>query len=312
MKTLFEKAVIVTRKTVLEELVERFNTAPQAQFYLEHSGQTFEPIENAHRHYYEVLDRIKESIPTGIKQQIIERAYLPQFMFDQHDLVITVGIDGLVVNTAKYLTSQPIVAINPDPRTIDGILLPFDTGSFRQSIGNIAKGEFKIQHVTMAEASLNDGQKLIAFNDLFIGVNSHVSARYEIRHGKNREEHSSSGLIVSTGAGSTGWLQSVYAGATGVIKALGGGVTQPPNAGRFDWDSDKLIYAVREPFPSKITGTNLVYGVITRDKPLTLTSHMAENGLIFSDGIQKDYIGFNAGAIATIGIADRKANLIVR
>ena len=40
----FEKIVIVTRNTQLEELLARFNTAAQARFYLQQAGELFEPI----------------------------------------------------------------------------------------------------------------------------------------------------------------------------------------------------------------------------------------------------------------------------
>ena len=45
--TRFETAVIVTRKTELDELVARFVTAPQARFYLEHAGQDFDHIQGS-------------------------------------------------------------------------------------------------------------------------------------------------------------------------------------------------------------------------------------------------------------------------
>jgi hypothetical protein len=163
----------------------------------------------------------------------------------------------------------------------------------------------------MAEARLNDGQTLLGFNDLFIGARTHVSARYEIAQGKRKELHSSSGIIVSTGAGSSGWLQSIYAGAAGVVQALGGEVITPKNKGRMAWDTQQLIYAVREPFPSKITGTALTFGSINKQQPLTITSHMADNGVIFSDGVEADYLQFNAGSTATIGIAKRQAHILV-
>ena len=68
----------------------------------------------------------------------------------------------------------------------------------------------------MAQATLSDGQTLLAFNDLFIGRRSHASAFYTIEHAGQREVHSSSGVIVSTGAGSTGWLSSCYNMARGL------------------------------------------------------------------------------------------------
>jgi hypothetical protein len=104
----------------------------------------------------------------------------------------------------------------------------------------------------------------------------------------------------------------VYAGASGVIKALGGRVAPPRNQGRLDWSANQLIYAVREPFPSKSSEANMVYGVITPDEPLVLHSHMALNGIIFSDGVESDYLAFNSGAVATVRVANQKSKLIVR
>jgi hypothetical protein len=132
----------------------------------------------------------------------------------------------LVVNTAKYLTAQPILALNPDPQRVDGMLIPFAVEEAGEWAARAAAGPAAVREVTMAQAALNDGQVLYAFNDLFLGPRSHVSARYRIEYAGRAEDHSSSGLIVSTGAGSTGWLQSIRRAAW----PLSGGVTSP--AGR--------------------------------------------------------------------------------
>lgn len=306
----YEKVVIVTRKTQLEELTARFNSVPQAKFYLEHAGQAFSAIEETHLQYHKVLDGIRATIPNTLKNQVIERAFLPQYQFGEDDLVITIGHDGLVVNTAKYLGKQPILPVNPDPSQIDGVLLPFNASNFSDGFKASLNRSMPIRAVTMAESKLNDGQRLLGFNDLFIGAQSHVSARYDITIGGHTEFQSSSGIIVSTGAGSTGWLQSIYAGASSVVQALGGQVIEPVKGGRLPWDTDELIYAVREPFPSKATGTQLTFGVINKHQPLTVTSHMADNGVIFSDGVEADFLAFNSGATATIGLADKKAHLL--
>jgi hypothetical protein len=224
--------------------------------------------------------------------------------------VVTIGPDGLVVNTAKYLDGQPILPVNPDPAHIDGILLPFDASNFTRAFERSLDRAMPIKSVTMAESTLNDGQSLLGFNDLFIGARSHVSARYDIALDDRQEFQSSSGIIVSTGAGSTGWLQSVYSGASSIVRALGGHVIEPAEGGRLPWDTDHLVYAVREPFPSKITGTEITFGVIDRNHPLTITSRMTDNGVIFSDGIEADFLAFNSGATATIGIANRQARIL--
>ncbi len=310
-RMMYEKVIIVTRETELEELTARFNTTEQAKFYLEHAGQSFTPIEQAHARYQETLNQLRTIIPRGIKSQVISRNLVPQFTFGEHDLIITIGQDGLVVNTAKYLTHQPIVAINPDPTNIEGVLLPFDHLKGMPILKDILSGNSLIKKITMANASMNDGQELLAFNDLFIGPRTHTSARYDISQGNMSEFQSSSGVIISTGAGSTGWMRSVYTGAVGIINALGGQVSMPENNGQMEWDENILTYAVREPWPSKSSQANMVFGVITPDNPLTLTSHMSDYGVIFSDGMEKDYLAFNAGLTTTIRVADTKAHLIL-
>lgn len=304
-----EKVVIVTRASALDELVAKFNTVGQTKFYLEHAGQDFAPIERRHRRYRSVLDEVRGIVPPGRKVQVIDRSFLPQFTFDESDLVVTVGPDGLVVNTAKYLSGQPILAVNPDPEQIEGVLLPFTIEEYPRALAAALRGETRVQRITMAEAVLSDGQRLVAFNDLFIGVRSHVSARYRISHGARAEEHSSSGILVSTGAGSTGWLRSVYAGAAGVAEGIGTHIE--PRAGRFAWDASELIFVVREPWPSKTTGASVVHGTVTRDQPLVIESRMAEGGVIFSDGIESDYLAFTAGLTATVGVSGKTASLIM-
>jgi len=309
-KARYENVIIVSRNTELDDLVARFNTQAQAKFYLEQAGQSFERIQQAHDVHYRVLAQVGKAIGTTTKHQVIGRDIVPRFTFGPDDLVVTVGQDGLVSNTAKYLSEQPILAVNPDPDLFDGVLLPFDASNVNANLAKALRGEHHIKPVTLAMARSTDGQELLAFNDFFVGANSHVSARYEIEVGESRETHSSSGIIVSTGAGSTGWLRSVYAGAVGVVEALGGTVTEPEGGLRIPWDANNLMYSVREPFPSRATQCSLVHGSFDDTRPLKVTSRMARNGIIFSDGIESDYLEFNSGAELTITTAPQKAHLI--
>ena len=163
----------------------------------------------------------------------------------------------------------------------------------------------------MARVELNDGQVLHAVNDLFIGARSHVSARYLIQSGAMQEQHSSSGIIVSTGLGTTGWFKSLMAGALAIATSVSGKEIKVPSPLSFPRDVDFLYYTVREPFPSKISQASLVVGRVTAEQPLTLISQMAESGVIFSDGVESDYLEFNSGAQAIIRPAAKKGHLVV-
>ena len=305
----YEKIVLVTRKTRLEGLIERFNTRGQARFYLEHSGGDFGLYEREHETYYAAVRRLRDALQGLAKFQEIERAFLPNFYFDKTDIVVTVGIDGLVVNTAKYLDGQPMVAVNPDPAHIDGILLPFDVVAAPGAVRRVLEGQAAARKISMAQAQLNDGQSLLAFNDLFVGARSHVSARYVIQVGEREEHHSSSGIIVSTGVGATGWLSSLFNMANGMAAGFGGGAPLP--APQLAWEDERLVFVVREPFASKTSRAQVVCGEVSPAAPLVIRSEMPEGGVIFSDGVEADFLAFNAGATATIGLSPKKTNLVV-
>jgi hypothetical protein len=298
----------VTRKTRLEELIERFNTRAQAQFYIGHAGGDFSAYVLEHDAYRRSLDSVRRSIETGLKIQVMDRALVPTYVFSESDVIVTLGQDGLVANTAKYVSGQPILAVNPDAERFDGILLPFRPPELRPNLDRALAGKARLRAVTLAEAKLKDGQRLLAFNDLFIGASTHVSARYRIRYGDKRENHSSSGIIVSTGAGSTGWLSSIFNETSGVLSFLGGAPVKPL---RMEWEEERFLFVVREPFVSLHSQATIVAGTVLPTAPLALESQMPTSGVIFSDGIEADHLDFNSGAIANIGIAREKANLVV-
>jgi NAD kinase len=306
----FEKIILVTRQTRLEELIARFNTKAQARFYIEHSGGDFGLYEREHMVYETAVSHLRRALQKLSRLQVIERQFLPNFLFSQSDLVITIGIDGLVVNTAKYLDGQPLIAVNPDPDHIDGVLLPFTVDQAPVIVAQALQGEMQVQPISMAEAHLNDGQRLLAFNDLFIGRHDHVSARYRLQFRGEWENQSSSGIIVSTGAGSTGWLSSLFNMANGMLATFDEQAS-PLARPALPWEAENLLFVVREPFVSQTSAASIVCGAITAKSPLRLESNMPDGGVIFSDGVTADFLSFNAGTTATIGLAARKTNLVV-
>lgn len=325
------RIAVVTRETRMERVLRRWSTRSLARYrmkqaqvdYLAGAGnlklveaaasageREYLDLEREDATYRDAVQGLVRSLDFDLPVQTLPREYLPSYDFGRCAVVVVVGQDGLVANVAKYVGDVPIVGVNPDPSRFDGVLLPFGIGNARPAVARAIKGQAAVREVTLAEAQLQDGQRLLAFNDLFLGAKSHVSARYKLRAGRAEERQSSSGLLVSTGAGTTGWMSSVYNMARGVTASLGAAVSAAPSP-RLRWEDRALLWAVREPFQSRTTGASLVCGRLVEGEPLTVESEMAAGGVIFSDGVEEDFLEFTTGTIARIGVARQRARLVV-
>lgn len=298
---MFDQVVVVKSKTRLELLIERFNSKAQAKFYLERNGDDFSGIVHEHKLFYQSLDKLNKLLFNLDSYKVIDKSFLSNYIFTKKDLIIGIGQDGLIANIAKYVKGQPIVGFNPNPDIFDGVLLPYPTINSRE-LASFMAGDFNTKSVTMAKAMFTDGQELLAFNDFFIGPKTHTSARYTIHFNQAIERQSSSGIIVSTGIGSTGWMSSVWnmvngIGANNISMAMGS-------------ESNHLRFAVREPFKSQTSTVNICHGLISIDNKLIIESNMLDNGLVFSDGVINDFIDFNIGQKVEISISEEKALLV--
>jgi NAD kinase len=325
-----ERVTLITRPTRLAGLLQRWGTRGQAGFRfkanklaayaragkLEQAAKLqkqkedidFQLLENEDDVYRDAVSRVTRDLDLGVPVQVIDRSFIPNYDFSMSTAVVVLGQDGLVANAAKYVGDAPIIGVNPDPARFDGVLLPFQLPGVRNALRTVLAGQQRIRKVTLAEVKLQDGQQMLAFNDFFIGVRSHVSARYKITVKGRSETHSSSGVLISTGAGSTGWMSSIFNMAGGIATARG---QKPIEPLRLNWDAPQLLWAVREPFISCTSQAGLVCGTLEGNAQMEVESMTPENGVVFSDGIEADALEFNAGTIATIGIAASKARLVV-
>lgn len=294
------RIVLITRKTPLEHLLERLSTVGQVRFYLESRGRRVDDFERAHSLREHALATAQAAIAPERPRVRVDRDELDRFVFRPDDVIAAVGQDGLVANVSKYLAGQLVIGINPDPETFDGVLCPHAPAAFVNLLQWLERPttRFAVQARTMAEAVREDGQRLTALNELYFGSRSHQSARYLLTAGGVSERQSSSGALVITGTGATGWGRSV-AGQRGLQSLL------PEVAER------RLAWFVREPFPSVSTGTDLDHGVLTDSEHLSAVSEMGEGGVIFADGIETDFLEFNEGHSVRMGVAAQTLNLVV-
>lgn len=255
--TLRRRAVLVRRRTELEELLDRHSTRGQAEFFLRSRGRSLDEVQRAHDCAHEALAAVAARLPEDWARTGVERRDLAAFLFAPEDVVIVVGPDGLVANVAKYLRGQVVIGIDPRPGAERGPLVPCDVGTGGELIDRIADGESpSVSRRTMVRARLDDGQEVTALNEVYLGHASHQSARYRLDWRGRREFQSSSGVIVSTGTGATGWSASLAHDR--------GGRELPAPAER------GLAWFVREAWPSPATGVSMTEGRLGEDEELGL------------------------------------------
>ncbi len=290
------RAVLVTRETDYEALLARHATCAQASFYLQSRGQDIAAVETRHRRFQSVLHQVSAEIPVAWRRSNIRRKELDRFLFEPQDLVIVVGQDGLVANVAKYLDGQPVLGINPEPDANPGVLVPLPPEAVRDLLIPASRGQVALESRTMAEASLDDGRSLLALNEVFIGHRSHQSARYHLRLGAHTELQSSSGIIVSTGTGASGWAKSIMESRQIALD--------------LDPTREVLGFFVREAWASAVTGTSLSVGTLSSSDRLEVLSRMQSGGVIFADGIEQDHLSFDWGNRVEVHIAARRLELV--
>ncbi len=272
--TLRRRAVLVRRRTELEELLDRHSTRGQAEFFLRSRGRSLDEVQRAHDCAHEALAAVAARLPEDWARTGVERRDLAAFLFAPEDVVIVVGPDGLVANVAKYLRGQVVIGIDPRPGAERGPLVPCDVGTGGELIDRIADGESpSVSRRTMVRARLDDGQEVTALNEIYLGHASHQSARYRLDWRGRREFQSSSGVIVSTGTGATGWSASLAHDR--------GGRELPAPAER------GLAWFVREAWPSPATGVSMTEGRLGEDEELGLVVS-CERLVVFGDGIEDD------------------------
>lgn len=294
---MLRRAVLVERPTELRELLVRHGTREQARFFLRTRGLDLAETEERHLRHEEARTAVLRAVPPEWRTATVRRDELDRFLFEADDLVLVLGPDGLVANVAKYLADQPVAGIDPDPGFNPGVLVTHAPAATADLCADVEAGRAAVRERTKVAATLDDGRALTALNELFLGHRSHQSARYELGVGERREHQSSSGLIVATGTGATGWAASINRARTEPL-------TLPGPA------DPALAWFVREAWPGPRTATTLTAGGLAGGETLEVVCENGEGGVLFGDGIETDHVPLDRGQRVTIGVADRRLRLL--
>lgn len=231
-----------------------------------------EQFKTAHQAHQRALEQVRRLLRrSGIRFKAVYRARLVDYA--PYDGVISVGGDGTFLEAAHRIRNQWILGVNSDPERSAGSFCVADGSSVEKILDRILKNGAKIQRLHRVQLEL-DGKRLgvPVLNDILITHRKPAAmSRYWIQAGRIREKQRSSGLWISTAAGSTGAIRSA------------GGRKLPR-------ESKKLQYRPRELYRRsglRYRRSRLRYrltgGVIPPNRPVRIGSLMRE-GLICVDG----------------------------
>lgn len=255
-------------------------------------------VEDRHQRQQAALTAVTASLPLEWRRGMVERSDLPRFLFSPEDLIIVVGQDGLVANVAKYLSGQPVIGVNPDPDRNPGVLVPFSPRAAAQLLQRVSDPRLlPVQARTMVQADLDDGQSLLALNEVFVGPMSHQTARYTLTLADGKSERqASSGVIISTGTGATGWCRSISLERHSPLRLP-------------DPAEERLTWFVREAWPSPATGTELTEGSLDAQTSLYLSVE-SDRLVVFGDGIEADFVVASWGQRIQVHESSLKLRLV--
>lgn len=211
--------VICVKRTKWQRDLERYGDQDFLKRIYDLQNHAFEKVYSSHERQIQNLEKLKQCLPEA---EYIFREDLVAFEPRPDQILVSLGGDNHFVYCARFAGNEPILAINSDPATSTGSLLYFDTDSFLKKLNRLKDSGQKLsteiirqEAWTMVEAELQypDGRIIrtgpciseISIRNAFPDAMS----RYVLSlDGEPPEEQKSSGLLIATGAGSTGWFRN--------------------------------------------------------------------------------------------------------
>lgn len=201
-------------------------------------------------------------------------------------LVISVGGDGTVLETSHYCFDSPILGVNSDPAISIGALCIAKVSNFRDVITEIYNGSLQPIPLTRLAITI-DGKSIepLAMNDvLFCHKNPAALSRFYLASKGITEAHRSSGIWISTPAGSTGGIYSC-------------------GAKELPIHEHRAIFRLREPYWSDTPMPKLLEGELNGLEKIIIRSTMTD-GQIFIDGPHQS-VDINLGESIEVGLAEQ-------
>lgn len=289
------QALIVMKKTKYE--LDR-NTYPDLEYYQKIcliQNDSFNKIHDSHLRQLESREILKQEVfPEGL---FIFRDELDQLDLSKFGVIVALGGDNHFTYVAHHCKKNKILGCNSDIKTSFGALLSFNPITLKETVSknweNISEENWSLISV---EIEYPNGKKINTVNAVseisIRNTNPDLTSRYIVLHDDKKEEQKSSGLLLYTGAGSTGWYASCK--------------HEEEGEGNFSKSANFFRVYARE--LSRKARKNFKLTDFTVTKSCQIISEM--NGGISIDALPERVYPFTPGSVATIHLANEKLKVI--
>lgn len=267
-----KSVLLVVKRTSLELLQEDDSAGAKRMLDLVAGGHpSVSRIQPAHDEHHRSLARVKVTLQErSIAFQL--RSRVPTDPIQGVDAVVTVGGDGMVLGASHAVRDQtPVLGVNSAPHFSVGYLTGATAATLGTVLDRLSAGDLEPRIVHRLKVRMGD-QALAGpvLNDvLFCTDNPAVMCRYRLRWPDGVELQRSSGVWISTPAGSTSALASA------------GGPILPLAARQF-------AFQVREPYAPPGAAVRYKSAVLQHDDELSIENR-SQQASVFLDGSHRRY-----------------------
>lgn len=271
MKT--SEILLVPKITKVEWDMHRLKlTEKELRDFYKKENLNAEKIFDSHEKQKSSLKRIKQ-ILEGCK--VVERNSLTKEDVKNSKLVISFGGDNHFNYVSHFCDSNLVVGVNSDPERSVGAMTYFNVDSFEFFLPSLLNDDFEIEEWPRIEIEV-DGKMIetLCVSEIFIGESDRVNmSRHILKLNGNEEEQKGSGIVVTTGTGSTGWYDS----ACRYIFSEGN---------KFGKTSKELRFVLTEPFNGKYSKYNMLNGVVKDGENLEIVSLSDSDAVLSIDSLK--------------------------
>ncbi|WCL47717.1 NAD+ kinase [Leptospira sp. GIMC2001] len=291
------KVLVVQKKSKFELDLESYGSLDEYKRICELQNNVFERIYDSHIRQEESRVFLRTQVfPNAL---YIFREELNSLRLSDFDLIVSLGGDNYFTYVAHQSISTPILGCNSDPDTSVGALLSFSVNQLKQAVQedwkNVVVEEWDLIYTTLHYPSGDVVETFPTISEISIRNNSpDLISRYIVEFQNYSEEQKSSGLLVYTGAGSTGWIASCF----------------PRKSGPFRKDSGYFQVYAREPRRKDKTREHFQLIDFRVKDQFEVVSEM--NGGISIDSLTERNYNFPPGARAVFRLGDKKLKVVVQ